>query len=242
MTTPIPAVRPSFAGTLASERIKLTSLGSMRWLGLLALVLGAIGTILPAPFGTGVFVNVASLGGPAVALIGALASAGEFATGTIRTTMTATPRRTPTVLAKAIASASAGGLLAIPSALLVIVIADPDARDQLSPSSFALSTVGLAVYYGAVAAFMTFVGFVVRRVPVAVTVAVLFVLLLPAIVGGVAVGDHAYLADFTLTEAGVGLVLAPEVHSQLWQSLAITVAWLVLAGTAAIVLMKRRNV
>jgi ABC-2 type transport system permease protein len=241
--TSIPApARTSFVGALASERIKLTSLRSMRWLGLLTLVLGALGTFVPAQSGIGVFASVASLGGPVLALVGALASAGEFATGTIRTTMIATPRRAPAVLAKVLVTAAGGAVLAIVSALVALVIMAPGARDQLTPISFLLATLGLAFYYGAVAAFMTCVGFAVRRVPIAITVAILYVLLLPGMIGGVVVGDHVYLSDFTLTEAGIRLLFAAEVHSQLWMSLGVTTAWLALAGVAAIVLMKRRDV
>jgi ABC-2 type transport system permease protein len=240
MTT-ISAAQPRqrFSGLLSSERIKLTSLSSMRWMALLVLVLGVIGAVLPANTPAGVMVNVGSVGSAAVGLIGAIASSAEFATGTIRQTILNAPRRGRAVAAKTLVTAATGFVLGIASAIVAVPVAG---ADTMTTAAFAVSALGLAVFYAAVAAFMTLVGFVVRRVPVAVTIAVAFLFLTPGLTGGIVVGDHVYLSDFTLSEAGIGLVLAPELGSGIWQSLVVTLAWPAVAAAVATVLVKRRDV
>ena len=87
----------SFAGTLRSELHGTWSVPGafLRWLVLLAAPAAALTTIAAAHFSPGVSVASGSMvGGAVLALVGGLSIAGEYATGAVRTTVTAAPRRT----------------------------------------------------------------------------------------------------------------------------------------------------
>jgi ABC-type transport system involved in multi-copper enzyme maturation permease subunit len=133
---PLAATRPTRAGLLVAEWVKLRSLRST-WILLAAVVVLLIA--VPAFSAVGAVVQGASRGpsGEAdvlaatlagvspveflVAALGALAVTGEYSSGLIRVTLAAVPRRLPVLLAKALVVGAAILVTAVVSVLAAFV-------------------------------------------------------------------------------------------------------------------------
>lgn len=217
------APRLTFTGTLRSEVHKLGSVPAIGWLVLLAAPATALGVISAAQFGPGVAVSTGSMvGGAVVALLAGLSIAGEYATGAVRTTLTAAPRRTEVMLAKTLAIALVGlvagwiGALIGAGAIGVLGTA-PLSVLATGPAVAATGLVGLSL------------GFLIRRVAPTAIAAVLGLFLVSGLFGGIPVGDR-FLTDYSFSDSTVALVAGTP---DLAQPLAVVLVWLAVAGAAA---------
>lgn len=138
---PAPSPRPpttrgfTLARAVTSERVELRSLRSTLWL--LVLTIGAMVAVSmligwaattenPAAQPTGTAASLVtvgiSVGQLAVAVLAVLVITGEYATEMIRSTMTAVPRRLPTLAARALVLALAVGVLVRSSAAVLATV------------------------------------------------------------------------------------------------------------------------
>ena len=178
-TRPAPApvaARLTFGGVLRSERIKLTSLRSIRITLLITVLLGlglstALALLFSAEmrpsvaegglsmFGTGddalrsYLLVVGTFAAPFLALIfgvlGVFAISSEYSSGMILSTLTAVPRRTPVFAAKALVLAAVSGLTAlvlVAGGLAVAIACLPSAAAQLGSAVVLTGALGTVVY------------------------------------------------------------------------------------------------
>lgn len=259
LTTPrpaLPGVRITFPRVVRSEWIKLTSLRSTAWsLALIVLIGVGMATILaatidldgaPADAATAQSVTLSAttvgftLGQLVAAVLGALSLGGEYATGMVRSTFAAVPRRLPVLWAKAVvlfASVSVvGALTAFTSWAVTYGLFDAKGLASPMDGDLALALVGGAAYLGLVAVFALGVAAAVRSSAGSIAVALGILLVLPTLVMvlGMAVEWLVDVQPYLLPNAGNDMFSIPPSGGVTEGSLAPQVAALVAtAWTAA---------
>jgi ABC-2 type transport system permease protein len=187
----------------------------------------------------------------AVVAFGVLAVCGEYASGTIRTTFAANPRRRQVLAAKV---AIAGGLVLAVGALATVIAfyagqALLHGNGFVYDNGYPAATLGDAetlrkvavaiVYVGLLAALSLGVGAIVRHTATAIS-ALLGVLFLPWIVGqllpqklGEGIEKATPMVGLAAQERGAPI--GP------WAGLAVTAAWAAVAVVVALWLVRRRD-
>ncbi|MHA7986781.1 ABC transporter permease subunit [Rathayibacter sp. CAU 1779] len=279
-TSPLDGIRLSFAGLLHSEWIKLRSLRSTIWcLGIvivLAVGLAAAGSGLirldnvsqiPAEAANSNLVSAATIGVVftqlAVAVLGVLVISGEYATGMIRSTYTADPRRLGAYFAKfivltvvvfvvGVVSIGISGLVA--GGILHARGLDTD----LMSSSVLLPMLGGAIYLALVAMLAFAFGALIRSSAGGIATILGTLLVLP-IIGSLVYGLTQAkwvenLMQFLPSQAGGQLYsyVAPgtkqvTMHDGLlslnsWQGGLVVLGWVVVVTVVGAILTKRRDV
>lgn len=230
-TALVPTPRLTFGGTLRSELHKLGSVPSIAWLVLLAAPATALSVIGAAQFGPGVAVATGSMvGGGVVALAAGLSIAGEYATGAVRTTLTAAPRRTEVLLAKTLAVALvglvAGWLGALVGAAAIGVVGTAPLSVLATGPAVALT--GLVGLY---------LGSLIRRVaPTAITT-LLGLFLFSGLIGGLPLGNGS-VGDVLFSDSTVALVAGTPDPGR---PAAVVSVWLLVAAVAALVHIRKTD-
>ncbi|WP_026403950.1 ABC transporter permease [Actinomadura rifamycini] len=242
-------------GTLRSGRIALAAA---------AAALPAIGVIDAAGFDPAAVpedgtvpdsrdaVAVALTGMPfavlAVAVLGALGSAGEYGTGLIRATLTAVPRRLPVLWSKcavyggavlavavlaAVASFLLGGL-ALPPEADALSLADPGVPRRLA---------GAGAHLALVAVIAVALGMLVRNSAGAIAVLVAALLVLPELVGLLPGGLPDAVRPYLPSSAGAAMTAAPSAPDLLgpWAGAAVLASWTAAAVAGAAVRLVRTD-
>ncbi|MFL0412291.1 ABC transporter permease [Microbacterium paludicola] len=260
LTAPRPAlagVRITFPRVVRSEWIKLTSLRSTGWSLALILLIGVgFAAILAATIdmvdgvpddgasAQTVTLSVITIGftmGQLVAaVLGALSLGGEYATGMVRSTFAAVPRRLPVLWAKAVVLFATVSVVGAVTAFAswVATYGMLDAKGLASPldGELALALVGGAVYLGLVAVFALGVAAAVRSSAGSIALALGILLVLPTLVMvlGSAVEWVADVQPYLLPNAGDDMFSIAPAGGVEEGSLALPVAALVAtAWTAA---------
>ena len=195
---------PRFPDLLRGERTKLTSLRSTWWcLGVLTVLGLGFNALVPALMAGGwntmdpatrerfrgdtvglVLQPGAQWAQIAACVLGALLLASEFSTGTIRSTVLATPRRTPVLAAKAAVFAAVlfalGVLIAIPSLLIGSALVSAHASVALGSLTTLRVVLGFGVYLALTGVLALSVGALVRHTAGAVATILAIQFVLPA--------------------------------------------------------------
>jgi ABC-2 type transport system permease protein len=196
--------RVTQARVIHSEWTKLRSLPSTAWslLATVALIIGvgALYSLLrvtrppttPAAVAsfdpTAVSLTGVQLAELAVGVLGVLVIAGEYATGTIRTSLAAVPRRLPLLWAEAVVVAGATLLLCLPAALAAFLIGQSILSGQqlniaLNAPGVARAVAGSALYLSAIGLLGLALGALVRNTAGAVS-ALFAILFAPQLLTG----------------------------------------------------------
>jgi ABC-2 type transport system permease protein len=269
---------PVIGQTLLAEWTKLRSVPSTFWLLLATvgstiafglLVCSAVDTAgggpgcVPGAPGCGdedVVLNSLSgayLGQIAVVALGVLAAATEHATGTIRSTFAAMPRRSAVVLAKTAVLAGpvlVAGLVAGATSFMLgqpilhgngFVPAQGYPLVSLTDPAAARAVVGTAMYLGVIAVLAFAVGTIVRRAGSAIAV-VLTILFAPAIVSMMLAEPlRGWLQRLSPMLAGLAVqrtVLRPDsVPIGTLAGLGMTASWALVSLIVALWLVRRRD-
>ena len=178
--------RVTQARVVVSEWTKLHSLRSTRW-SLFAAVLLTIG--LPALFATvtrshwshmspgeqadrhplDIALAGVNLSQLAIGVLGVLVITGEYATGMIRASFTAVPKRLPVLWAKIAVFAAVTFVLMLPSVLIAFWVSQsilsniPELQTSLSANGVARSVIGGAVYITLFGVFCLAIGALIRN-------------------------------------------------------------------------------
>lgn len=266
MSTLAPTLRPTFPRLVRSESIKLTSLRSPWWSAALVVVLSVGISILmaqtfasmPAGDYSG---QVDGLMGARMVLIpttftvllatiiGAMQSSGEYSTGMILASTTASPRRVGSVVAKAVVVALFVFVTSLVSFLISAIVTTPildrmDAAMDWSEPAYSwgpilLGSVAMAVF----ALIGLSAGYLLRSPAGSLAVAIGVVFVLPLIPGFFAIADApAWVADVARmlpTNAFQALVLDGEKHRTV--SAVALAAWAVIPLLGAVLVVKRRD-
>ncbi len=255
-----PRYRLTARGIVRSEWTKLWSLRST-WITLscAAVLTIGIGMIVAGAYETGdgpqQFDPVGlplfglSLTQLAVAVLGVLTMSGEYATGMIRSSLTAVPRRLPVLWAKTAVFAGVALAIFVPVAFATFLVAQPflagtDLEASLSDPGVARAVLGSGVFaaYGGVLGLT--IGSLLRSSPGAIAVYVGVVMLLPELVTLLPwawVDDVVRLMPFDIGES-MGLARPEEGALSTPVAYLAIVAWTTLGLAAAALLLRRRDV
>jgi ABC-type transport system involved in multi-copper enzyme maturation permease subunit len=187
------------------------------------------------------------LGQLTICVLGVLVITGEYATGTIRASLLAVPRRVPMLAAKAVVFAAlvlvVGELVAFPSFLIGAAILHAKAPVSLGDPGVLRAVAGSGLYLAVLGLFALAIGGLVRHTAAAITGVIGFVVVLAPLAqllpGSLGKHVHAYLpseASHLIAQAhqAPGDLLTP------WQGLGVFCLWTaVLLGAAAYLLQHR---
>lgn len=247
---------------LAAERIKLFSTRSPWWTSAVAVVIvvGLTGLFAatwdvangPVPFAvTGLF---ATFGMVVVMVMATVAVTSEYRFGTIRTTFQATPNRTAALLAKTVVVAVAAGVVGLVAGFgswgVARLLAPSGTMAIAGPAEWRLvAGTGLVWAIGAVIALA--VGIMVRQTAGAVTIVLVWVLLLENLVALIPrVGDDIqkwlpFINANNFLTAGVAAEGGPPTTSDMpfgpWGSLIYFAGLAVVLTVLALVVANRRD-
>jgi ABC-2 type transport system permease protein len=270
----------SFGGILRSEWIKLRTLRSTMWcyaiiIGLtigfgfllaVAMPAGGVASQGVAPSADAqqaAWLQVTTLGigfGELVsAVLGALVITGEYGTGMIRSTLTAVPKRTPALLAKAIVFGVTTFVVALVALVATALLTAPlmpakDIHPDFGDSSFWLAIVGGAGYLALIGVLALAIGTIIRSSAGSISAALGLILVAPVvlrILAGVTRADWAQNLDSFLPSSAGGKMYsyAPTaikpaegiVSLDPGQGLLVLVVWFVVLFAIGAILLKRRD-
>ncbi len=263
----------TLARNLKSEWVKLTTLQSVAWLVIvligitigIAFLMGGAAWKDPAFSYDAVQKSIITMAFGSIPLtsllftvVGVTFSAGEYSSGGIRTTLTATPRRLPVLWAKIIVL----GIAAFTVALVVLTAAVTIVAAQFAevtghfvsvgdPAMLG-SLVGGAGYLAFAALFALTVGFVVRsHVAAGISIVVGLFFVVPIIIGELAdlmkIGWLYDASAYEFPNAGMSLYngglgtsfVAPALAPT--EGFLVVVAWVAITAIIAAVLFKKRD-
>ncbi|WP_104087805.1 MULTISPECIES: ABC transporter permease subunit [unclassified Cryobacterium] len=259
----------SFTGLLRSETIKLWSLRSTYWsfslvvvasLGiavLMAFAMSAQSMGYDAATGTPMVMGDAQLfvlvattgigfGQLIVAVLGVLSISGEYASGMIKSTLTAVPNRLPALWSKVIvlfAFTFLVGLFSVVGSFLVAmpILGSKDITADLFDVDVFLPLLGNVLFLALIAVFAVGIGTILRSSAGGIATVLGITMLLPVVLGILSsfvewIGD---IMPFLFTTAGTEIITPNTMES--WQALLVVMAWVAVSlGTAAF-LLKRRD-
>lgn len=260
----------TFPGVVRSEAIKFVTLRSTWWsLGLTLVVMVGLSALLAVSVGG----DAAAEGAPSmnaaqvatagylfaqlvVAVLGVLAITGEYATGQIRSSLTAVPGRLPVLAAKAIVLAISTFAVGVVGSLAALAVTRPlldgPPADVADPETWRI-LLGAGLYLAAIALFALALGALIRHSAGAITAILGIVLLVPMVVNilGSWLAWVSDLAPYLPAAAGerimatvpaagaeavTGLVLL-----QPWHGYLVLLAYVAVTMTVAAVLLRRRD-
>ncbi len=265
---PHAASAPRFADLLRSEWTKLTSLRSSWW-SLTTLLVAAVGfTVLASSVLTAQWSHLgaatqaqyrsdtiglilqpgAQWGQLAACVLGALLMASEFSTGMIRSTVLATPRRTPVLAAKAAVFGGLlfvlGELIALPCFLIGSSITSVHASVALTDPTTLRALLAYGVYLALSGIIALSIGTLVRHPAGAIALVVGFQFVLPAALSAIpgSLGEHVSGALPAAANVMMGSGHdASNAYSPL-QGLLILLGWTLVLFTAARLSLRKRDV
>lgn len=259
---------PSFGRLLRSEWTKIRSIRSTMWsLGLLVVLTIGFAVLFmqmgianwestdPAqresirqdPTGT-ILGSGILLSQLAVAVLGVLLMTSEYSSGLIRSSLMATPKRTPMLAAKAVVFGLlilvVGSLTALATFFLSAPIISSKAPVEIGDPGVLRAVLGCGLYLAVLAVFSLAIGGIVRHTAAAITTVIAFVLVIPPLAAFIPgrVGDqiHGYLPSeagrlITQQTSVPGDVLGP------WQGMGVFVLWTMTLLVVAAMLLERRD-
>lgn len=252
----------SAGGLLNSEWIKFRTLRSS-WFTLAGAVLlmiafGAIfgsttSTANWAKLGADSRAPTGSLGGYHIAqlvigVLGVLLVTGEYATGMIRSTFAAVPRRLPVLAAKsgvfAAISLSTMTMASFGAYFLAQAFLSSHGHgSSLSAPGALRSVAGVGVYLALVGALGGALGWIVRSTAGGISALVGIMLILPSIIGLLPSGIGDAITKYLPSEAGDAFISTAHNASALspWTGLGVLALWVAGAFATATVLVRRRD-
>ena len=255
----------SAGGTIRSEWIKLRSLRSTVWSYAIVIVVSLglswvlSSSLANADFGppTGspehALVQASTFGVTfgvlVVGVLGVLVISGEYSTGMIRSTLTAVPKRTPALLAKAfvlfVTTFVVGLLATVGSGIVSYLVLTSHGIEPAITGEVVSGVLLAATYLAAVSVFALGLGTVLRSSAGGIAAALGVLLLLPTIVmvfAGITQAEWARdLLPYLLSNAGEAMVLAREGGLEQWQSALVVAAWALVPLAGGVLLLKRRD-
>jgi len=255
----------SFTGLLRSEWIKLRSVRSTIW-SYATVVLISFGMALlmsvsidfgdspvPADAQATLLAQAATFGvffgQLVVAVLGVLAISGEYSTGMIRSSLTATPRRLPMLAAKAVVlfvcTFVVGVITTVGSYLVAAsVLGGKGISASLTDPDLLLPLLGGALYLALVAVFALGVGAILRSSAGGIAAALGIILLLPIVLPMIPAQWATDLMPYLLSNAGLGVfglnAFGPE-SFEVWQNVLIVLGWVAVSLAGAAMLLRRRD-
>jgi ABC-type transport system involved in multi-copper enzyme maturation permease subunit len=183
-----------------------------------------------------------------ICVLGVLVMAGEYSTGSIRSSLLAVPKRTPMLAAKCAVFAAVvfafGELVAFPSFLIGAKILHKHVVVSLGDTGVLRAVIGSGLYLAVLGLFALAIGALVRHTAGAITGVIAFVLVLAPLAqllpGSLGKHVHAYLPS----EAGRLIAQAHQAKGDLlspWQGFGVFCLWTAVLLALAGWLLNRRD-
>jgi ABC-2 type transport system permease protein len=184
----------------------------------------------------------------AIGTLGILLITGEYATGLIRATVSAVPRRLPVLWAKLAVYAVVATVISAAATLAAFlsgqaIFSVKDAGASLADPGVLRVVLGAGLYLGLVGLLGMALGFIVRSTAGAITILYSILLILPAL-SDVLPSDWAqHIVPYLPSDAGQAIMqLQPSPYSLApWTGLALFAGYTAAAVVAAAVLFRRRD-
>lgn len=251
--------RLTTAGVLRSEWTKLWSLRSTRYtLGAVVVLILGLGLLIGATFtGDGddfsdpvaLPMTGSQFGMVLVAVLGVLATAGEWSTGMARASFAAVPRRLPVLWAKAAVFGGAVFALALATAFTTFFLAQLSLSGTtleagLSDEGVVAALFGVAVTLSLAGVFGLGLGALMRGIPAAITTFVGVVLIVPTMAPLLPFAWIKVTVDYTPLYSMIALISAVPQDNLPSKGAAILtlVCWAAATLTAAAVRLVRQDV
>lgn len=258
--------RATLATAVSSEWIKLRSLRSTWWALLVTVVLIAgLGTLFAAvhahQYNNGRGGDLADLQDPtqlslrgiylgqlAVGVLGVLVVSGEYATGMIRASLTALPRRWPVLVAKSAVFAVVTLLVAEVAAFAAFLLgqaalASTHLQASLSAPGAVRACIGAGIYLTIIGLLGVGLGFVLRTTAGGIATLVGIVLILPLLAQALPAPYSTDVAKYLPLVEGTQIIatrLDPTALSP-WTGIAVAGAYAAAALVAGLVVLRRRD-
>ena len=260
--------RVTWAGVIRSEWIKLRSLRST-WYSLLAVVLiiDGLGTLFSAvrahrmenvigPDGkiigidaTQISLRGAFLAQLAIGVLGALVITGEYATGMIRSSLAAVPRRQPVLWTKAAVFAATVLVVSLVATLLgfllgQLALASTHQQATLSTPGALRAVIGSAVYLTLIGLLAVGLGFLIRSTAGAIATLVGIVLVAPLLANALPSPYSDDVIKYLPLSAGQRIIstLNPDPNQLApWAGIGVTALYALAALVAGAVVLNRRD-
>ena len=183
-----------------------------------------------------------------ICVLGVLVMAGEYSTGSIRSSLLAVPKRTPMLAAKCAVFAALvfvfGELVSFPSFVIGAKFLHNHAPVSLGDAGVLRAVIGGGLYLAVLGLFALAIGALVRHTAGAITGVIAFVLVLAPLAqllpGSLGKHVHAYLPS----EAGHLIAQAHQAKDDLlspWQGFGVFCLWTAVLLALAAWLLKRRD-
>ena len=260
--------RVTWIGVVRSEWIKLRSLRST-WYSLLAVVLiiDGLGTLFSAvrahrmenvigPDGkiigidaTQISLRGAFLAQLAIGVLGALVITGEYATGMIRSSLAAVPRRQPVLWTKAAVFAATVLVVSLVATLLgfllgQLALASTHQQATLSTPGALRAVIGSAVYLTLIGLLAVGLGFLIRSTAGAIATLVGIVLVAPLLANALPSPYSDDVIKYLPLSAGQRIIstLNPDPNQLApWAGIGVTALYALAALVAGAVVLNRRD-
>jgi ABC-type transport system involved in multi-copper enzyme maturation permease subunit len=190
----------------------------------------------------------ATFGQVALCVMGVMMIAGEYASGMIRTSLLAVPRRLPLLAAKGAVLATLmfviGAVLGLVAFLVGRVMLRRYVSVSLGDPGVIRAILGLGLYLGMIGLFALAIGALIRHTAGALTAVIALVFVANAVTGLIPGSAGNYISAYLPSNAGLeilssgrwaGNVLTP------WQGYAVLCGWTVLLMALAAGLLVRRD-
>ncbi|MFB7272201.1 ABC transporter permease [Streptomyces sp. NPDC056244] len=185
----------------------------------------------------------------AIGILGVLLTAGEYSTGTIRSTMVAVPRRLPVLYSKATVSAVVvfvGATAAAVASFLAgqSALAGTEIAGSLSDDGVLRALLGAGLYFALVVVIGVALGALIRSVAGGVAAVVVSLMLLPVLTDILPADLAEDVTPYLPSNAGGAIFALSHDSSTLSPSAGLVVftAWVALAMAAAAYRLKRSDV
>lgn len=255
-----PGVTP--ARVLHSEWIKLRSLRST-WFSFAAAMLATIGLgilfsavrgndaqvhHIPVLDGTQVSLRGIYLAQLAVGVLGVLLISGEYATGMIRATLSAVPRRVPVLMAKLLVFGAVTFVLCLVMALIAFlagqsVLGSYGYGSSLGGAGSVRAVLGAALYLTLIGLMALGLGFAIRSTGGAVATLFGVVLVLPALAQALPTSWQDHINKYLPLNIGNELISRHADPGSLstGTGIAVLVIWTAVAITAGLLVLRHRD-
>ncbi|MFF3372255.1 ABC transporter permease [Streptomyces sp. NPDC002680] len=251
-----PVYKVTFTKVLRSEWGKFLSLrSSLIALGLAQVLLLAVGLIAAAVYtpggeggqpeiedgAVGLALTGVTFAELALGVLGVLIAAGEYSSGTIRSTLAAVPKRLPVLWAKVlffgvIAQGAAMGGILMTFQIGEMILKDDALAMSLTDDGVLRSLVGASLYLGLVGVWGVALGTLLRSTAGGIAVLVGILLVLPGLAGLLPESIRDDVTPYLPNNAGQAVMHLHQASDSLapWAGLAVFAGWvaLTLAGAA----------
>jgi ABC-2 type transport system permease protein len=181
-----------------------------------------------------------------IGVIGALAVTSEYASGSIVSTLSAVPRRTPVLVAKLLIPALVALVVMVPATLAGLVLGDlllpTGVSVDLGASGVLRAVVGVGVAMAAVCAIGAALGFLVRSTAGAIGILVVVLLVVPTLAAGISPDLERLLPSGAIKALVTVDRAAIEDPPLAWPAgLALLTGYVMAAARTALLVLRRRD-